>query len=782
MGMKKNFKFLILSVLVLLFLGCKDEIIVDVDTSKTDLSSSSFVLTTSMPANGTRVALTPDGKNVGLTWEEGDEIQLVFVQAEKKVKQVVQVENISTDGKSATFGVNVPEDFTDGVFELYGIYGGGGLDNSNPTLALLPTNSSDGSLESIQNNEDVMLYFAQEDIEVDAPSATVVFKHLGSLFTITLQNTSISPLSLSEIRLISDAAGWAFNYGSGGGGYDLVNEEFTNVVSASGNYLSFSSPDATLSAGESIVIRGWYPPRNDVNWPELKLELRNGLSSIAISENSKPARTASTPSGKNFHFSAQWNGAELMFTPSMSFTTSREHASGIRFRIDAEPEDQEGVWIDLNNNGVMEPEEKVITFGTTIADRVTYDFSSSVVAVYGKVTYIECSSMSLTSVDVRDNYALERQDFSFNDLTEIDFTHNPNLQFVQVGGNQLQTLDLSANTNLLQVQANRNQLTSLTLPLSTDMNLLNLTRNNLSAGAISDILNSLLERTAVDAGKIQILDSNHINPKGNGDELNQVIESHSGLAAAKNWILEDLNPPPLVPIGPSMTFTTSRTAANIRIRVNAEPEDQADVWIDLNNNGVMDSGEKVNTFGTTTNDRVNYSGYSSTFTIYGKVNNLEINNQSITSAEVNDNPWMISLNLPFNNITEINVSELTNLAYLQLGVNQLSELDLTNNINLLQIQLNRNQLTSLVLPIELSSSNDFNQLNIVVNKFTESQITDIVNLLPDRNGLDRGRLYLSDNRQASDAEPEGNVTIPAHTNSALSKNWHVWVDNIEIKP
>lgn len=107
--------------MALLFLvaACQDEEVHMVEDKEPDATAENvgvrtFSLTASMPegSGGTRVAFTQDGKNVSLTWEEGDQLDLLFVQGETKVKQsLVQVSNISADGKRQASRLICPRRF-----------------------------------------------------------------------------------------------------------------------------------------------------------------------------------------------------------------------------------------------------------------------------------------------------------------------------------------------------------------------------------------------------------------------------------------------------------------------------------------------------------------------------------------------------------------------------------------------------------------------------------------------------------------------------------------------
>ena len=295
-------------------------------------------LTATMPGDNptTRVALTQeDDLAITLTWEEGDELQLVFVQGEIKIKKTVTVDNISDGGVKAQFDIELPTEIT-GNFDLYGVYGGDQpsliLDvdlpkvasravgsEDNPTDVILPKNSGMvTSLKDLETKENVMLYFENKGIEITDSEVLVEFKHLGSIFSITLKNTGVPKIeNIAEVRLVGiDNVGntnWAYNSEVGGQIYDLVSGKFQNIETA-GNYISFKADESTLEGGESITFWGWYPPLPGVVWPKLKLELRNASGAVLkTSANSKLARTEAPVAGKYYYLNAIWDSFYLKF-------------------------------------------------------------------------------------------------------------------------------------------------------------------------------------------------------------------------------------------------------------------------------------------------------------------------------------------------------------------------------------------------------------------------------------------------------------------------------------
>ncbi len=278
-------------------------------------SRRTISLTAFMPEGepSTRVDLNQIGKNIELTWKVNDEIQIVFVQGSNKLKQVVFVTSTSIDKKTAYFDIDIPKALTTGKYDFYGVYGGNGLSDSNPTNAILPrtpfraiTLNSDPS--SVQSRKDVVLYFSYKNLSASSPQTSVAFKHLGSLFGIVINdiNPTISDFliaqNLNEIRLVginNDDKKWAFNSIICGQIYDLESETYPNIGSAS-NYISFMPTEPDISG--NMTLWGWYPMTGKL-WPELKLEITNSMGATFITSiNSKEAKATAPIIGKTYYF------------------------------------------------------------------------------------------------------------------------------------------------------------------------------------------------------------------------------------------------------------------------------------------------------------------------------------------------------------------------------------------------------------------------------------------------------------------------------------------------
>ena len=339
--MRNKLMYLSIFAITLSFGACNKDFIFN-EKEIVPETPRTLLLTASLPGEdpSTRVDLVQDGKNILLTWVVGDSIQLVFKQGGTELKDTVAVESISNEGKRAHFTVVIPSIIAAGSFDLYGVYGGGGLSGSNPTHAILSEfaegatslnipwyNSPTNSFSSVQDRKDVMLYFSSKNVQTASPQVSVNFKHLGSLFSVTVMNTAATDLNGLDGCALVEVGGdgkWAYNTSSGGKNFDLVNEVFLETESGR-DYIIFSGEYNSIASGSSITFWGWYPPLPNVNWPELKLDIipQGGGVSLYETVNTHPARTQPLSAGNAYHFYAVFDGAQLKFNAG-SITDSRD--------------------------------------------------------------------------------------------------------------------------------------------------------------------------------------------------------------------------------------------------------------------------------------------------------------------------------------------------------------------------------------------------------------------------------------------------------------------------
>ncbi len=163
--------------------------------------------------------------------------------------------------------------------------------------------------------------------------------------------------------------------------------------------------------------------------------------------------------------------------------------------------------------------------------------------------------------------------------------------------------------------------------------------------------------------------------------------------------------------------TTKAVGEKIQFKINAEEKDKENIWIDLNNNGKKDSGEKVNKFDNNAygneEDLTSYVLGSQTIRIYGKVTLFScgrfiskgewIRKRDIIHLDVSNNPMLKILNCTENiNLKNLDISKNTNLEYLDCSNCNLTDLDVSKNIELKNLTCGENKFT------EINLSNNMN--------------------------------------------------------------------------
>ncbi len=337
MTMKTRTLFSILGTFttILLFTGCVFDSINTVNGGDA-ASGKTIKVTVGMPEDTpqTRISLEQDGLAIKLAWQVGDEVHFLFTQNnENKGPQVVTLSaaDISPDGKKATFTLNIPSSISDGEFNLYGVYGGGGPDSENPRLVKLPTvaQSTSSSLKEIEKNKAMVLVFSQENISYNDPDIMVAFKHIGSLFSIQVKNTGTTALDkVTEARLTASTAIPAYS-NSGAETYDITTGAFSGTHAA---FLTFFPVSSSNVVSEGILEFWAWVPMNlegntEVAWPALGLEIMSNGSPITATT-TKGARNATV--GKTYHLYATHNGSALTFATAAEMTVDADKVADFR--------------------------------------------------------------------------------------------------------------------------------------------------------------------------------------------------------------------------------------------------------------------------------------------------------------------------------------------------------------------------------------------------------------------------------------------------------------------
>ena len=203
---------------------------------------------------------------------------------------------------------------------------------------------------------------------------------------------------------------------------------------------------------------------------------------------------------------------------------------------------------------------------------------------------------------------------------------------------------------------------------------------------------------------------------------------------------------------------------------------------------VSGSNTRDITIGTNWYGRTSYTAGSTTMTVYGDITDfncrdnganltaldpshntqlteLSCYSNSLSSLDVSHNTQLEILNCNNNILTALDLSKNTQLTMLYCGDNKLSSLDVSNNTQLEILSCKNNILTAL----DLSQNTKLTKLYCYDNNFTTAALDHIYCALPDRTGVEAGKIVPIVNASSSNA-----ATVAATTKSnATSKNWKV---------
>lgn len=218
---------------------------------------------------------------------------------------------------------------------------------------------------------------------------------------------------------------------------------------------------------------------------------------------------------------------------SMTLTTSKMVGSKIRLGMASKYVSSTGderfkVWIDLNNNGKEDENENV----TPDYSFVEYTIQSQAITIHGPVSDFTCSDNQIISLDISRNAGLGSLSCGDNLLTSLDVSNNTSLETLYCTGNLLTSLEVSNNMMLTALGCYNNRLTKLDVNGATALTSLTCHENllttldassNVSLPSLSCSFNQLVSLVVSDQGVIKTVncESNRLR----GTAITELIES-----------------------------------------------------------------------------------------------------------------------------------------------------------------------------------------------------------------------------------------------------------------
>ena len=403
--------------------------------------------------------------------------------------------------------------------------------------------------------------------------------------------------------------------------------------------------------------------------------------------------------------------------------------------------------------GVKEPSSK---------GYATYTLTSQTVTVRGDVTTLTCSDKQLTSLDLSGCTALTtlgcyRNQLtslnlsgctalttlwcSENQLTSLDVSGCTALTMLGCWDNKLTSLDVSQNTALTELGCRENQLTSLNLSGCTALTMLDCQRNQLTSLNVSG------------STALTKLDCNN-NP------LTSVNLSGCQSLKEFSYTYKKLTS---LDVSGCTALTTLKCNDNQLTSLNVSGC-TALTKLECYNNQLTSLDVSQNTALTT------LSCYSNKLTSLDVSKNtalttLDCENNRLTSLDVSQNTALTTLDCQKNQLTSLDVSGCTALTTLSCRWNQLTSLDVSGCTSLTTLSCSYNLLRKL----NVDGCTNLSSLSCLKNEIKGTEMTNLVNSLPDRQGAEEGFFYVF--REVNYGDVDGNGCLSTHVATAKAKNW-----------
>lgn len=232
-----------------------------------------------------------------------------------------------------------------------------------------------------------------------------------------------------------------------------------------------------------------------------------------------------------------------------------------------------------------------------------------------------------------------------------------------------------------------------------------------------------------------------------------------------------------------LTFTTDKKVGDeIRVSIHADAVIRPQIWIDLNNNGIRDTGEDIKTFDQWRDGNTpTYTLGSQTVTIYGRISQFGAEGGELTSIDFSKASGMVRVWLADNKLEKLEARDLTsqtgsNFHLLRLSGNKLKgTLDLSH-LPISELRLERNNLES----VKIMEHPNMSYLNVSRNFLTEESISNLLDDLGTRVGYSAANLYIVDTSDSFPEYVEGNRVKQYHLThpnlnwgSNVGMNWFI---------
>ena len=312
------------------------------------------------------------------------------------------------------------------------------------------------------------------------------------------------------------------------------------------------------------------------------------------------------------------------------------------------------------------------------------------VSMLSKLTNLSCNGNKLAKLDVSNNKKLFSLKCDNSEIEELVLGDISLLQAFSANGNKLKKIDVSKLLKISKLSLQDNLLESIVVGKEmTKLYDVSIYNNKLSAKAMMAFIEQLPKKE-YDEGSLFV-----INTKV--DDKNVCTKDAVAKAKELGWTAYDWQngmgdegynkyegSDPVEETVAKMTVTANKNDGRWRFLFEANEEDKANCFVDLNGDGKKDAGEEINNWSMYL-DANHYTRNSNSVTIYGNITSFSCGSNDITEVDASANPNLKVLRCTSSPLQKVDMTKLSNLKELMVSHTDIATLDLSKNTALQEL-------------------------------------------------------------------------------------------------
>lgn len=375
--------------------------------------------------------------NMMARWRQDDFIQPIFVQGDKQVRGRQAMIRVSeSDSRRCSFTLECPEDIDPTVsYDIYAV-SGADVEMIDGVAHIDITPRRGIALKEAK----APVWASIRGVTAGTESVQMSFKHMGCYEVIHLYNLSLQKETLSMVGCGMKAENgekWYYDVDKSTSEtkhpyFNLFNNQIIYRVAPSGTSSKYPHGVAPYDEDTPSTFVTWYVPDSKKIVPDCRLHVGQYSSGHV-----RQSKGRVFESGRAYHLYSVWGGIDEDHGPNLVllerelFQDSTPYVEvkleqglhTLPLQIDADLQDQPGVWIDLNHNFLRDPDESISKFGikqsSYYKDHLVFEFEENhteVIRIYGRIHSLKVANAEYFYM--RRQEALKYLDLGYNKVEQ----------------------------------------------------------------------------------------------------------------------------------------------------------------------------------------------------------------------------------------------------------------------------------------------------------------------------------------------------------------------------